>query len=137
MTTTQMSHMSGLACILLPSIRERKTLVILRTFEPGLALDTIERCNVTYTGGLPFMLALLVDEQTRRPRRVNSLRKFVSAGDTVPVVLQESFENLFGVPVMEIFGLTESCPVAWNTPQDRRLGSVGRPGIEARVEGGG
>ena len=124
MTTTQMSHMSGLAChILLPSMWEGKTLVILPAFEPALALDTIERYNVTYTGGLPFMLALLVDEQARQPRRVHSLRKFVSAGDTVPVALQECFETLFGVPVMEIFGLTESCPVAWNTPQNRRLGS--------------
>jgi len=74
MTTTQMTHMSGLAAFLLTSVLDCKTLVVLPAFDPALALDTIERFRVTYTGALPMMLALLVDEQIRRPLDVGSLR---------------------------------------------------------------
>lgn len=127
MTTTQMAHVSGLGCILLPSILEGNTTVLLSSFDPAKALDLIERFGVTYTGALPAMGLMMVEEQANRPRNVRSLKVFVGGGDTVPVTLQDRFKSLFGLPVLELLGMTESVPIAWNTADDLRPGSVGKP----------
>ena len=127
MTTTQMAHMSGLICILLPSIVDGKTTVLSAAFDPATALDLIERFRVTYTGALPAMLTLMVEEQTRRQRDVRSLKTVVAGGDSVPVALQDRFKPLFGVPIVELLGMTESCPTSWNTADDLRPGSLGKP----------
>jgi long-chain acyl-CoA synthetase len=127
MFTTQMAHLSGLGCMLLPSILDGKTIVLLPAFDPALALDFIERFGVTYTGALPAMLAFLTEEQEHRPRNISSLRVVISGGDSVPVALQDRFLSLTGVPVLELIGMTESCPIAWNTAHDLRPGSAGKP----------
>jgi long-chain acyl-CoA synthetase len=135
MTTTQMAHMSGVGCILLPSMLSGMAVVLLPSFDPVQALDLIERFGVTYTGALPPMAAMMIEEQSRRPRDVHSLKAFISGGDSVPVSLQERFVSAFGLPILELIGMTESCPTAWNTANDLRPGSVGKPrsGVEVKI----
>jgi long-chain acyl-CoA synthetase len=137
MIGTHMAHMSGLGCTLLTSILDGMTSVLLPSFDPALALDSIERFSVTYTGGLPAGVSLMIEEQARRPRNVRSLKSFISGGDTVPLAVQERFTSLFGVPVLELIGMTESCPTAWNRVDDLRPGSVGKPrqGVEVKIAG--
>jgi long-chain acyl-CoA synthetase len=38
-----------------------------------------------------------------------------------------------GMPIYEVYGMTECGMIAWNTPRARRLGSVGRPLADAEV----
>jgi long-chain acyl-CoA synthetase len=42
------------------------------------------------------------------------------------------FED-FGLPITEVYGMTECGMIAWNTPGATRLGSVGRPLADAEV----
>lgn len=137
MTTTQMAHASSLICLLLPSILDGKTTVLMPSFDPSAALDNIERFGVTYTGALPAMVALMMQEQRHRPRNVRSLKTFAGGGDSVPIALQDEFAALFGLPILELLAMTESCPMCWNLADDLKPGTVGkaRAGVEFRIIG--
>jgi long-chain acyl-CoA synthetase len=86
---------------------------------------------------LPDMLQLVVEEQARNPRDVSSLRMCLAGGDTVPVVLQKRFRTLFGAPIREIYGMTESVPVTCIREDALRTGSVGTAadGVDTRLMG--
>ncbi len=124
---TQMLHISGLACLLLPGIRCGATVVMLPLFDAAQTLDHIERWQCSFFVILPAMLRLLVEEQARSPRNVGSVRLCVAGGDTVPVTLQERFRSLFGIPVRELFGMTETVPVTCIRGDAPRAGSIGPP----------
>src|SRR5262249_6168516 len=61
-----------------------------------------------------------------------SLRIWLAGGDSVPVSLQERFIRSFGIPLLEVYGLTETILLAWNRPDDFRNGSVGRASVDVQ-----
>jgi long-chain acyl-CoA synthetase len=122
---TQMLHISGLACVLLPAIARCATVVLMPAFDPAQSLDLIERWRVTMLLSLPAMLRLVLEEQARQPRDVGSVRMCLAGGDTVPVNLQERFRALFGCSVREIFAMTETVPITCIPEDSPRSGSVG------------
>jgi long-chain acyl-CoA synthetase len=71
------------------------------------------------------MLQFVVEEQASTPRDVSSVRLCLAGGDTVPVTLQERFRSLFGIPIRELYGMTETVPVTCNREGLLREGSVG------------
>jgi long-chain acyl-CoA synthetase len=54
----------------------------------------------------------------------------LAGGDTVPVKLQERFHELFGRPIRELYGMTESVPVTCIPGNTPRPGSIG-PALRA------
>ena len=66
------------------------------------------------------------------------LRFFVSGGAALSPVLSYSFLGA-GVQILQGYGMTETCIVCANRPEDNRVGSVGLPfpGVEVRVESDG
>ncbi|MBU6454819.1 MAG: long-chain fatty acid--CoA ligase [Cyanobacteria bacterium REEB67] len=70
-----------------------------------------------------------------RRRFGGRLRMLVSGAAPLPSDVQRFFETL-GLTIVEGYGLTETCaPIACNTPEDNRLGTVGRAlkGIEVKI----
>jgi long-chain acyl-CoA synthetase len=131
---TQLVHASCLH-FALTALYQGGTAALLRTFDPAAALDLVERFRCTQIWGLPAMLEFVVEEQTRRPRDVSSMRSACAGGDTVPAALQRRFDDVFPIQLREGYGLTESCPVAFSPSEDVRLGSIGpaAPGVEVRL----
>src|SRR5258707_1554361 len=127
---TQMAYISAICIVLLPAIVTGGTCVLVPAFDAQLVLDSIERFQCSYAFGLPSMVQLLLEEQARKPREVRSLRTFVAGGDCVPVSTQERFQALFGIPVREAYGMTETGPSVFN-PADDRQGLPQRRGSEA------
>jgi long-chain acyl-CoA synthetase len=134
---TQMAFISAMAAGMLLAVSNGGTLVLIRAFDAAVALDMIERFRCTFTFGLPVMVQLLIEEQTRRPRDVSSLRTFIAGGDSVPMSMQQGFQALFGIPVREGFGMTEIGAAITNPADFVRPGSLGKPldGVQARVIG--
>jgi acyl-CoA synthetase (AMP-forming)/AMP-acid ligase II/acyl carrier protein len=66
-------------------------------------------------------------ERDESRARQSSLRLIRSASSTLPVKVVTRLETLFGVPVIDTFGMTEAATQIAANPLDRRkLGSVGR-----------
>jgi len=125
LAATQMVHIAGLSCVLLSGIACGATVVLLPAFDAAQCLDLIERQRCSFLVLLPAMLRFVVEEQDSRPRDVCSVRLCLAGGDSVPVTLQEGFRTLFGVPVRELFGMTESAPITCIREHGLRNGSVG------------
>jgi long-chain acyl-CoA synthetase len=66
------------------------------------------------------------------------LRYFVSGGAPLAPALTYAFIAA-DIPILQGFGMTETCIVSANRPDDNRVGSIGRPfpGIKVRVIGDG
>jgi long-chain acyl-CoA synthetase len=124
LAVTQIVHIAALIAVLLPGIVNGGTVVLLPAFDASQSLDLVERWRCSYLF-LPAMLRFVVEEQSRNPREVSSLRLCLAGGDTVPVTLQERFRSLFGVPIRETFGMTETTAVTSIREDAPRNGSVG------------
>jgi long-chain acyl-CoA synthetase len=101
-------------------------------------LEVIERDGVTVFTGVPTMYSALLGVASQAaPRAARSLRTCVSGGAALPLRVLSDFENAFGCPILEGYGLSESSPVAsFNHPhRPRKVGSVGTPieGVQMRV----
>ena len=109
--------------------------VLTPLFDPGEVLDAIERHRCNWGLGLPAMLQFLAAEQERHPREARSLGDWVAGGDSVPLALQERFQRLFGIPLLEGYAMSESVMIACNRPDTNRPGTLGIPcaGVEVRV----
>jgi long-chain acyl-CoA synthetase len=131
-------HVFGLTCGLNGSVLAGAMLTLVPRFDPGKALEVIERDAVTVFEGVPTMYSALLsvaDEAGRRAMR--SLRVCVSGGAALPVAVLTDFEEAFGCVVLEGYGLSESSPAAsFNHPgRPRKAGSIGTPieGVQMRV----
>jgi len=132
---TSLMHASGLNFGLMPALHLGATAVLLRTFDPAVALDLIERFRCTHIMGLPAMLQFVVEEQARHARDVSSVSNAGAGGDTVPAALQRRFHDLFGTELREGYALTEGVPVTFNRNGNVRVGSIGTaaPGVSTRL----
>jgi long-chain acyl-CoA synthetase len=124
--TTPMMHIAALA-MLIGSVYGGTGLALLPGFDPAAILDLIERYRCTYTMTLPALLQFVVDEQARSPRDVASLRTVLVGGDSVPLSLQRRFQELFGMPLQEFYGMTEGGFISINPRHAIRGGSMGIP----------
>jgi long-chain acyl-CoA synthetase len=123
------------------------TLVLLSRFDPRQALALMERERVTFFAGVPTMYhAMLMCENPGPPAADGEhdgdgiaahLRVAVSGGAALPMELMRRFEERFGVPILEGYGLSETSPVATFNRFDRprRPGSIGLPvwGVQVSI----
>jgi long-chain acyl-CoA synthetase len=133
-------HVFGLTCGLNASVATAGTLTLLPRFDPGQALDIIQRDGVTVFEGVPTMYAAMLhhpDDQGSDPAKAATLRVCVSGGAALPVEILRGFEEKFGCVILEGYGLSETSPVAsFNHPDRvRKPGSIGTPveGVEMRL----
>jgi long-chain acyl-CoA synthetase len=100
----------------------------------------VERHGCTWINMVPTIVAYLLNAAGPAPaRRFPGVRFARSASAPLPPEQHRAFERVFGVPVIEAMGMTESASVVFCNPMDaarRRYGSVGLPcGVEARIAG--
>ena len=117
------------------------TIVLLPRFDAATALELMQAEQVTFFAGVPTMYhALLNCEETGRfdiEKIAAQMRMAVSGGAALPAEVMRRFEERFGVPILEGYGLSETSPIATFNRVDRprRPGSIGLPvwGVEVRI----
>jgi long-chain acyl-CoA synthetase len=130
-------HAFGQTCALNASVAAGSCLTLIPRFDPGRALEIIERDHVTVFEGVPTMYSALIHHPDRERFDTSSLRLCVSGGASLPLEVLRNFEAAFGSPILEGYGLSETSPVAsFNHPdRPRKAGSIGTPieGVEMAV----
>ena len=130
-------HSFGQTCCLNTAVRAGACLTLIPRFEPGKALEIIQRDEVTLFDGVPTMYHAMLNHPDRERYDVSGLRMCVSGGSAMPVEVMRGFEEAFGCIVLEGYGLSETSPVAsFNHPErERKPGSIGTPihGVEMKV----
>jgi long-chain acyl-CoA synthetase len=130
-------HSFGQTCTMNAAIYGGATITLLPRFDPGKALEVIERDRCTVFEGVPTMYGALLNHPDREKYDVSCLRVCASGGASMPVEVMRGFEDAFGCKVLEGYGLSETSPVAsFNHPdRERKPGSIGTPieGVEMKV----
>ncbi|MGH3681671.1 MAG: long-chain-fatty-acid--CoA ligase [Natronosporangium sp.] len=130
-------HSFGQTSALNAGIASGSCLTLLPRFEPGKALEILQRDRVTVFLGVPTMYAALLLHPDAATADLSPLRLCVSGGASLPMELLHGFENRFGCPILEGYGLSETSPVAtFNHPdRPRKPGSIGTPidGVQTRI----
>ena len=130
-------HSFGQTCGLNGGMKAGATLSMIPRFDPGKALEIIERDGVTIFQGVPTMYTAMLNHEGKEDVDVSTLRLCVSGGSAMPVEVLRGFEEAFGCKVLEGYGLSETSPVAsFNHPdRERKPGTIGTPveGVEMKV----
>ncbi len=114
--------------------------VLLPRFEPEAVLNTMVNEKVNFWVGVPTMYwALLkyVEETGFDVSRIKeSMKVCTSGGAPMPVEVMKAFEKVFGVRVLEGYGLSETSPLACfnHFEKPSKPGTVGQAifGVEVR-----
>jgi long-chain acyl-CoA synthetase len=130
-------HSFGQTCSMNATIAAGGTLSLIPRFDPGKALEIIERDKINLFQGVPTMYSAILHYEGHDKVDTSSLELCVSGGSAMPVELMRGFEDAFGCKILEGYGLSESSPVAsFNRPdRERKPGSIGIPieGVEMKV----
>ncbi len=108
--------------------------ILMKQFEPGRALEAIERHKIRYLPAVPTMLMYLLHHPDRERRDLSSLFRIISGGAALPEPLRQQAERVFRCRIDQGYGLSESCSVAtgYEVSRTYRPGSAGvaTPGVE-------
>jgi long-chain acyl-CoA synthetase len=139
--TLPLFHSFGQVTQMLVGLATGSTIVLLPRFEPAVVLDTMRSERVTSWSAVPTMFWTLAQHVATTGADVSPIREHLrcctSGGAAMAVELLRRFESLFGVRVLEGYGLSETSPVATFNHVDRpsKPGTVGTSiiGVEVRV----
>ena len=116
--------------------------VLIREFEPGAALDAIERHRVTKTFIVPAAIAVMLMHPKSTETDFSSLKLVGYGASPIPLDLLRAALKTFGCDFAQVYGLTETTgTVCALMPEDHdvegneRMRGIGQPinGVEMKV----
>jgi len=95
-------------------------------------LDSIYNAGATHLITVPTMLSILcrLSDQSSKSFNKSNLKFIICTGAHLEKNLWEKFEAVFQIPVVNMYGLTETCASAFFSGPDnhsRKLGTIGLP----------
>ncbi len=87
--------------------------------------ELIAQEGVTFTGGVPTIWTMYLAYLAETGQRAATLKRVMIGGSAVPRAMAETFKTRYGVETLQIWGMTETCPlgvVATPTPAIAALG---------------
>ncbi len=81
--------------------------------------ELIDSEGVTFSGGVPTIWTMYLAHLEKTGEKPGKLERVVIGGSAVPRAMAETFKKKYGVRVLQIWGMTETCPlgvVATPTP---------------------
>jgi long-chain acyl-CoA synthetase len=113
------------------------TLVMHERFDPARMLAGIQDHRATCFDGVPTMFMMMLADPSMAGADLSSLRVCSVGGQTMPAAKMAEWERRSGVPLLELWGMTEiaGAGIANVMYQPNVHGSIGfpLPGLEARV----
>ena len=135
LTTIPLFHVGGLNIQTLPAVLGGAAVLIERSFDAGQFLDDVEQWQPTWTVLVPAALTAVAAHPRFATADFSSLRGIMTGSSPVPeAATQPFFER--GVPVGQIYGSTETAPIAVHLRCDEAAahpGSCGKPSTMCEV----
>jgi fatty-acyl-CoA synthase len=139
LTTLPLFHVGGLNIQTLPVLLGGGRVTLHRRFDSGATLAAIASARPSLTVLVPAQIAALIAHPAWNVTDLSSLRLVATGSMIVPVPLIEAF-HARGVPVVQVYGSTETAPIAIYLSREdhaRKIGSCGKaaPHCVARIVG--
>ncbi|MGJ4944087.1 amino acid adenylation domain-containing protein [Bradyrhizobium sp. HKCCYLS1011] len=122
-------HAHGLISGVLTALSAGSSVICTPGFDPQSFLACLRALKPSWYTAVPAIHRALLSAAEREPESVRdcSLRVIRSASSSLAPAVLEGLEALFGVPVVETYGMTEGASqIAANPLELRKVGSVGR-----------
>jgi acyl-CoA synthetase (AMP-forming)/AMP-acid ligase II len=79
--------------------------------DPASLQELIIGEGVTFSGGVPTIWTMYLDWLAQTGQDVGQLKRVIIGGSAVPRAMAETFKVRHGVQVLQIWGMTETCPL--------------------------
>ncbi|QVI30708.1 AMP-binding protein [Mycolicibacterium neoaurum] len=113
------------------------TVVLMERFDPGQALQLIERERATMFEGVPAMYSMILADKAFSTADLKSLRKSTIGGQTFSPSIAERWQEKATGPLLELWGMTEVAGLgtthALHAPPVPGSIGVALPGFEAKI----
>ena len=124
-------HTAGCAIQVLGGFSRGAEMMLMSVFDPHAAIEVIAREKANMIFGVPTMLVALIEIAEKSGKDFSSVRTIMSGGSMVPPDLVKKSRNVFGTPILIIYGQTEASPgitSTWDTDADEDLfNTIGQP----------
>ncbi len=119
----------GATCMMNGAIFSGAKMIQMERWDTEAVLETITREKVTYLAGSPTMFLYLLRDFDPEKHDLSSLKTCVTGGSPVAPNVMQQFEEKMGVPLLQIYGATESTGYVTGEPHFgvRKRGSAGVP----------
>lgn len=139
LTTIPLFHVGGLNIQTLPALLGGAAVRLQRSFDVGQFLDDVETWQPTWTVLVPAALTAVAAHPRFASADLGSLHGIMTGSSPVPAAATQPFFDR-GVPVGQIYGSTETAPIAVHLRCDEAAahpGSCGKPSTmcEVRIVG--
>jgi fatty-acyl-CoA synthase len=130
LTTLPIFHVGGLNIQTMPALHAGATVSLHRRFDPAAVLAALVADRITLTVLVPTQLTLIMADPAWASADLTRLRTITTGSTTVPPDLIQAVRER-GVPMIQIYGSTETGPVAVFQRSDAsgRIGSAGHCAI--------
>jgi fatty-acyl-CoA synthase len=135
LTTLPLFHVGGLCIQSLPALHAGATVVLHAKFDAAATLAAIATERITLTVLVPAQLDMLLAHEAWPATDVSSLRAISTGSMIVP---ERNYRGVHarGVPLIQVYGSTETGPIATYViaPDARRkAGSAGKPAVHCEI----
>lgn len=130
-------HVNGIVVSVLLPLATGASVVIASRFKPHTFFDLVEAERPTYFSAVPTIYAMLAARPAELAPDTSSVRFAICGAAPASAELLERFENRYGFPLIEGYGLSEATCGSTINPVGgpRRAGTVGVPfpGQDVRI----
>jgi fatty-acyl-CoA synthase len=140
LTTLPLFHVGGLNILTTPALYAGCTVSLHPKFDPDETLAAIEQESITLSVLVPAQLDMLMAHPRWQSADLSSMR-MITTGSSIVSDKMIRAVHARGVPMVQVYGSTETCPIATyirREDAERKLGSAGgpAPGCEVRIDDG-
>ena len=136
LTTLPLFHVGGLNILTTPALHAGASVVLHARFDAQAALEAIERERITLAVLVPAQLSAMMESARWASADLSSLRMITTGSTIVPEAFVRKV-NARGVPLVQVYGATETCPIATYVraeDAERKAGSAGVPALHCEVK---
>jgi acyl-coenzyme A synthetase/AMP-(fatty) acid ligase len=120
---------------LMPFLQQGLTMHIARRFSHSRFFEWIKRHDITFAAGVPTVLnILLANPLGYSAKDVPTLRLMTCS--TAPLTREQwlRFEEMYGVKLLQMYGMSEAGWMCGNRHYSSRMGTVGLPALHQEIE---
>ncbi len=135
LTPLPLFHVGGLNNQTTPALHCGATITLHRRFRPDKTLAAIVNDRPSLTCLVPATMQACINSTNWQTTDFSNLRILLTGSTAVPTQLSESWREK-GVTVLEMYGATETCPIAIYQRPDSdfsKAGSTGKPALHCQV----
>ncbi|MFQ5533394.1 MAG: long-chain fatty acid--CoA ligase [Sphingomonadales bacterium] len=135
LTTLPMFHVGGLNILTTPALHAGATVTLHRKFDAAATLREIAKSRPTLTVMVPAQMQAASSHPEWGETDLKSLRMLTTGSSIVPKPVIAPWHDR-GIPVVQVYGSTETAPIAIHQRADDAMttaGSTGKPAVHCEV----